>query len=140
MNRINLNHICKIVLTKKRKSEDFEIVERSENCIQWFKNLFRKNKKKKPYFRYWYEYPNFSRNHPLSEMNKFISTLKEYQYNDITRTVYDKPCITMWYSDYRNGNEKRYFDTDKEAMDYFLKLLAYTKENNLPFIDFYSEK
>ena len=134
MNIINLDQICKIVFSKREITDDVCIVKRSETIGQWFKNLFRKNKVKIDYFRYKFEY------HAMEELDDFLGEHSSYVYNPIIKKFYEKPCVVLWYSDYKNGNEKRYFDTDKEAEEYFNKLITYAKQLDVPFINFYSEK
>ena len=61
MNIVNLNQVCKIVLVKKEKTNDYIWVEISENFFEWFKNLFRKNKVKKRYIKHdWYAHKYYT--------------------------------------------------------------------------------
>ena len=48
---INLNNICKIVLRKKEKTDDFKWVTR-QTFSQWFMNLFRKDKLTTSYVKF----------------------------------------------------------------------------------------
>ena len=134
MNIINLNSISKIVLVKKQKTSDYNWVESSENFSEWFKNLFRKNKIKKRYIKHWF---NDSR---LYTKEEFLKKFNEYSISLTTNVIYEKPHVILWYSDYKHGNETKYFETDKEANDYFNKLVTYAKQYDIPFINLHSEK
>lgn len=133
MNIINLNQISKIVLVKKEKTSDYEWVEISENFFEWFKNLFRKNKVKKRYIKHdWY-----ARKYYTSE--EFLKEKTHYSISVTSGIIYEKPHVVLWYSDYNRGKEVRYFESNKEAEDYFNKLVAYAKQLDIPFINFYSQ-
>ena len=133
MNIVNLNQICKIVLVKKEKTNDYEWVENSENFFEWFKNLFRKKKKKKRYIKHWF-------GHKYYTSEEFLKEKTNYSISVTSGIIYEKPRVVLWYSDYNQGKEVRYFDSNKEAEDYFNKLVAYAKQVDVPFINFYSEK
>ncbi len=137
MNIINLNQICKIVLKKTEKSDEFKVVEKP-TFKQWFLNLFRKDKAKTKYVYDdgWRDYT------PIEE---FFQTFEEnygdkFRYNPITEMFFEKPCVVLWYADYNHGRAVRYFNSDKEAEECFKKLVTFAKENNVPFTNLYSEK
>lgn len=134
MNRINLNKVCKITFVKKQKTNHYEWVESSENFFEWFKNLFRKNKVKKRYIKHWFGHKYYTSEEFLKEFGH------HYAISVTSDIIYQKSHVVLWYSDYKHGNEIRYFDTNKEAENYFNKLLAYAKQFDIPFIDFYSEQ
>ena len=140
MSIINLNQISKIVLTKKEKTDEFKVVE-IPTFKQWLLNLFRKDKAKTKYVKntLWSRYGDCT---PLEEFFKTFE--KEYghrfRYNPVAEMFFEKPHVTLWYSDYNHGKEIRYFNSDKEAKEYFDKLIAYAKQYDVPFINFYSEK
>ena len=134
MNIINLNQICKIVLVKKEVTSDYEWVESSENFFEWFKNLFRKNKVKKRYIKHWLGHQYYTSEEFLKEFGH------RYAISVTSGIIFEKPCVVLWYSDYNHGKQVRYFDSNKEAEDYFNKLVAYSKQFDIPFINFYSEK
>lgn len=134
MNIVNLNQVCKIVLVKKEKTNDYIWVEISENFFEWFKNLFRKNKVKKRYIKPdWYA-------HKYYTSEEFLKEKTHYSISATSGIIYEKPHVVLWYSDYNRGKEVRYFDSNKEAEDYFNKLVAYAKQLDIPFINFYSQK
>ena len=134
MNIVNLNQVCKIVLVKKEKTNDYIWVEISENFFEWFKNLFRKNKVKKRYIKPdWYA-------HKYYTSEEFLKEKTNYTISVTSNIIYEKPHVVLRYSDYNRGKEVRYFDSNKEAEDYFNKLVAYAKQLDIPFINFYSEK
>lgn len=134
MNIVNLNQVCKIVLVKKEKTNDYIWVEISENFFEWFKNLFRKNKVKKRYIKHdWYA-------HKYYTSEEFLKEKTNYTISATSNIIYEKPHVVLWYSDYNRGKEVRYFDSNKEAEDYFNKLVAYAKQLDIPFINFYSQK
>ena len=132
MNIVNLNQICKIVLVKKEKTNDYEWVENSENFFEWFKNLFRKNKVKKRYIKHWF-------GHKYYTSEEFLKEKTNYSISVTSGIIYEKPRVVLWHSDYNHGKEVRYFDTDKEAKEYYSKLREYVKQFDIPFIDFYAE-
>jgi dsDNA-binding SOS-regulon protein len=134
MNIINLNNICKVILVKKQKTDRYEWIEMSENISEWFKNFFRKNKIKKRYIKHWF---NDSR---LYTKEEFLKKFNNYSISLTTNVIYEKPHVILWYSDYNHGNETKYFETDKEANDYFNKLVTYAKQYDIPFINIHSEK
>ena len=134
MNIVNLNQVCKIVLVKKEKTNDYIWVEISENFFEWFKNLFRKNKVKKRYIKHdWYA-------HKYYTSEEFLKEKTHYSISATSNIIYEKPHVVLRYSDYNRGKEVRYFESNKEAEDYFNKLVAYAKQLDIPFINFYSEK
>ena len=140
MNIINLNQICKVVLKKTEKTDEFKIVE-SPTIKQWFLNLFRKDKVKTKYVKntWWLIHAEYT---PLE---KFLETFEteygnEFKYNSTTEIFFEKPRVILWYSDYNHGREVRYFNTDKEAKEYFDKLITYAKQHDVPFINLYTEK
>lgn len=139
MNIINLNQICKIVLVKTKKTDEFKVVEKP-TFKQWFLNLFRKDKTKTKYVRntLWLLHAEYT---PLEE---FLKTLEEnygdrFRYNPVTEMFFERPCVVLWYSDYNHGKQVRYFNSDKEAKEYYSKLREYAKQFDIPFIDFYAE-
>ncbi len=138
MNIINLNQVCKIVLVNRKQTTDIKVVEKSENIIQWFKNLFRKNKIRIKCFKYRWSLSNDIQ--PMDKLEEFLREYEEYSYNPTIGKFYERAHVTLWYSDYRHGNETIYFNNDKEAKEYFNKLVVYVKEHNVPFIDLYAEK
>ena len=138
MDIVNLNQICKIVYVERKQSDNVNVVEEAANITQWFKNLFRKNKIRERYFVYKWDYPKVY--YPMDKLDDFIKEHYYYTYNANVGKFYEKPHIVLCYSDYNNGKEIRYFNTDKEAKEYFDKLVAYAKQNDVPFINFYSEK
>ena len=129
-----MNNICKVILVKKQKTDRYEWIEMSENISEWFKNFFRKNKIKKRYIKHWF---NDSR---LYTKEEFLKKFNEYSISLTTNVIYEKPHVILWYSDYKHGNETKYFETDKEANDYFNKLVTYAKQYDIPFINLHSEK
>ena len=135
MNIINLNQICKIVLKKTEKTDEFKIVE-LPTVKQWFLNLFRKDKVKTKYVDDgWRNYT------PIEE---FFKTFEEnygdrFRYNPVTEMFFEKPRVVLWFSDYKHGKAVRYFNSDKEAKEYFNKLITYAKQFDIPFINFYVE-
>ena len=134
MNIVNLNQVCKIVLVKKEKTNDYIWVEINENFFEWFKNLFRKNKVKKRYIKHdWYA-------HKYYTSEEFLKEKTNYAISATSGIIYEKPHVVLRYSDYNRGKEVRYFESNKEAEDYFNKLVAYAKQLDVPFINFYSEK
>ena len=133
MNIVNLNQVCKIVLVKKEKTNDYIWVEINENIFEWFKNLFRKNKVKKRYIkRDWYA-------HKYYTSEEFLKEKTHYSISATSGIIYEKPHVVLRYSDYNRGKEVRYFESNKEAEDYFNKLVAYAKQLDIPFINFYSQ-
>lgn len=131
---INLNNICKIVLKKKEKSYDFEWVT-TQTFSQWFMNLFRKDKLTTSYVRH---YP--TRDYYIStDIEKDLLGEewfnKKYEYNSATKIFFEKPHVVLWYSDFNHSYEIRYFESNKEATDYFNKLNDYTQKQNVPFIN-----
>lgn len=139
MNIINLNQICKIVLTKTEKTDKFKVVEKP-TFKQWFLNLFRKDKAKTKYVRttLWLMHVEYI---PIEE---FFKTFEEeygdrFRYNPVTEMFFERPRVVLWYSDYDNGKEVRYFDSDKEAKEYYSNLRKYAKQFDIPFIDFQAE-
>lgn len=133
MNIINLNNISKIVFVKKQKTSDYEWVETTENFSERFKNLFRKNKIKKRYIKYWFNNIHYT-------LEEFLEKTKHYSINKTSGIIYKKPHVVLWYSDYSHGKETRYFESDNEAKEYYSKLREYAKQFDIPFIDFYAEK
>jgi len=132
MSIINLNQISKIVLKKTQKTDEFKVVE-EPTFKQWFLNLFRKDKAKTKYVRntLWLLDAEYT---PLEE---FLKTFEEnygdsFRYNPVTEKFFEKPRVVLWYSDYNHGKEVRYFDTDKEAKEYYSKLREYVKQFDIP--------
>lgn len=141
MSIINLNQICKIVLKKTEKTNEFKVVEKP-TFKQWFFNLFRKDKAKTKYVKVTFSWSRYSECTPIEE---FLKTFEEeygdrFRYNPVTEKFFEKPRVVLWYSDYSHGKEVRYFNSDKEAKEYYTKLREYAKQFDIPFIDFYSEK
>lgn len=128
----NLNQVCKIVLVNKRKNDVFQW---RYTISEVFHNLFKKKKVKPSSIKYIIDY--YDNVESLIKENWFK---KQYEYDNVTRTFYEKAHVTLLYSDYSHGKETRYFETDKEAKDYFNKLVTYAKQNNIPFINFYADK
>lgn len=131
---INLNNICKIVLKKKEKSYDFEWVT-TQTFSQWFMNLFRKDKLTTSYVRH---YP--TRDYYIStDIEKDLLGEEwfnqKYEYNSATKMFFEKPHVVLWYSDFNHSYEIRYFESNKEATDYFNKLNDYAQKQNVPFIN-----
>ena len=139
MSVINLNQICKIVLKKTEKTDEFKVVEKP-TFKQWFLNLFRKNKAKTKYVRntLWLIHADYT---PIEEFFKTFDKNygDRFRYNSATETFFEKPRVILWYSDYNHGKEVRYFDTDEEAKEYFNKLIVYAKQNDVPLLNLYSE-
>lgn len=136
---INLNNICKIVLKKKEKSYDFELVT-TQTFSQWFMNLFRKDKLTTSYVKH---YP--TRDYYIAtDIEKDLLGGKwfnqKYEYNSATKMFFEKPHVVLWYSDFNHSYEIRYFESNKEATDYFNKLNDYAQKQNVPFINMDAEK
>lgn len=136
---INLNNICKIVLKKKEKSYDFEWVT-TQTFSQWFMNLFRKDKLTTSYVKH---YP--TRDYYIAtDIEKDLLGEEwfnqKYEYNSATKMFFEKPHVVLWYSDFNHSYEIRYFESNKEATDYFNKLNDYAQKQNVPFINMYAEK
>lgn len=136
---INLNYICKIVLKKKEKSYDFEWVT-TQTFSQWFMNLFRKDKLTTSYVKH---YP--TRDYYIAtDIEKDLLGEEwfnqKYEYNSATKMFFEKPHVVLWYSDFNHSYEIRYFESNKEATDYFNKLNDYAQKQNVPFINMDAEK
>ena len=136
---INLNYICKIVLKKKEKSYDFEWVT-TQTFSQWFMNLFRKDKLTTSYVKH---YP--TRDYYIAtDIEKDLLGEEwfnqKYEYNSATKMFFEKPHVVLWYSDFNHSYEIRYFESYKEATDYFNKLNDYAQKQNVPFINMDAEK
>jgi hypothetical protein len=141
MSIINLNQICKIVLKKTEKTNEFKVVEKP-TFKQWFLNLFRKDKAKTKYVKDTFSWSRYGECTPIEE---FLKTFEEkygdrFRYNPATEMFFERPRVVLWYSDYNHGKQVRYFNSDKEAKEYYTKLREYAKQFDIPFIDFYSEK
>ena len=131
---INLNNICKIVLKKKEKSYDFEWVT-TQTFSQWFMNLFRKDKLTTSYVKH---YP--TRDYYIAtDIEKDLLGEEwfnqKYEYNSATKMFFEKPHVVLWYSVFNHSYEIRYFESNKEATDYFNKLNDYAQKQNVPFIN-----
>ena len=131
---INLNNICKIVLKKKEKSYDFEWVT-NQTFSQWFMNLFRKDKLTTSYVKHyptrvWYIATDIEKKLLGEEWFN-----QKYEYNSVTKMFFEKPHVVLWYSDFNHSYEIRYFESNKEATDYFNKLNDYAQKQNVPFIN-----
>ena len=130
MEIVNLNRVRKINLVKKRKTDDY--VWRKITWFEKFLNKFRKEKLRQRYIAdTWFGHETYN---SADEFNEKCGD--KYWCYLIGEQIYEKPHINIWfgYDDW----ETRYFDSDKEAKDFFIKLKTYVKENNIPFIDFYS--
>lgn len=79
MNIVNLNQVCKIVLVNRKQTTDIKVVEKSENIIQWFKNLFRKDKIRIKCFKYRWSLSNDIQ--PMDKLEEFLREYEEYSYN-----------------------------------------------------------
>ena len=136
---INLNNICKIVLRKKEKTDDFKWVTR-QTFSQWFMNLFRKDKLTTSYVRH---YPTCDY-YIATDIEKDLLGEewfnKKYEYNSATKIFFEKPHVALWYSDFNHSYEIRYFESNKEATDYFNKLNDYAQKQNVPFINMHAGK
>lgn len=132
---INMNQICKIVLVKERKTDDYKWVE-TQTSSQWFKNLFRKNKIKDRYVTDYLEIEKYTE----EDLERFNDEHYEYRYSPSSQNFYEKSHVTLFYADANYSSQRRYFDTNKEAKAYFDKLVTFAKQNDVPFLNFYSEK
>lgn len=131
MEIVNLNRVRKINLVKRRKTDDY--VWRRISWVERFLNLFTKNKLKEQYIRsvpFGHEIYNSA-----EEFNKECGDM--YWCYPINKQIWRKAHVNIWYD--HNHWESRYFDSDKEAKEFFNKLRIYVKENNIPFIDFYTD-
>ena len=133
-NIINLNNICKIVLRKKEKTDDFKWVTR-QTFSQWFMNLFRKDKLTTSYVKFRLKGDCYI----VTDIEKDLLGEewfnKKYEYNSATKIFFKKPHVALWYSDFNHSYEIRYFESNKEATDYFNKLNDYAQKQNVPFIN-----
>lgn len=132
---VNLNQICKVCLIKKRKTDFYKWVE-TETWSQWFKNLFRKNKIKNRFVSDEYGVEIYTE----EELEKFNEEHNQFTYNSVSNIFYEKAHVVFWYSGSNFSYQSRFFDSDKEAKAYFDKIVTYAKENNVPFVNLYSEK
>lgn len=133
MEIVNLNCIRKISLVKKQRTIDFKWIE-SVTFSQWFKNLFRRkeNKLKNRYFIY-----QMCVFYPESEINNvFNKDNVNYEYDENSDMFFKKAHVILRYSDEESLPEVRYFNSNKEAEEFFKKLQVFAHENNIPFINF----
>ena len=135
-NIINLNQVCKIVLSTRSKTDWCKWVE-DISFADWFKNLFRK---KKVLPTKYIKYHKNGRDYYTTDIEEFEKERGDrFLLDKITQEFYEKPSVTLWYSSFSHGNETRYFDTIAEAKQFFDKLQKTAHDNKLCFIDFYAQ-
>ena len=134
MEIVNLNCIRKICLVKKQKTNAYKWIE-TVTFYQWFKNLFRKknNKLKNRYVRYYHNGYYYTKSEIKNIFNK---DNEQYEYNENLDIFFKKAHVILKYSDSKASTEVRYFNSNKEAEEFFKKLQVFAHENNIPFINF----
>ena len=134
MEIVNLNCIRKICFVKKRKTNAYQWIE-TVTFSQWFKNLFRgkDNKLKNRYVSYYLN----GYYHTKSEVKDILNDdNKKYEYNENLDIFFEKAHVVLKYSDSNTYPEVRYFNSNKEAEEFFKKLQVFAHDNNIPFINF----
>lgn len=134
MELVNLNCIRKICFVKKQKTDVYKWFE-TVTFSQWFKNLFRKknNKLKNRYVRYYHNGYYYTKSEIKNIFNK---DNEQYEYNENLDIFFKKAHVILKYSDSKASTEVRYFNSNKEAEEFFKKLQVFAHENNIPFINF----
>ena len=134
MELVNLNCIRKICFVKKHKTNVYKWIE-TVTFSQWFKNLFRRkeNKLKNRYVRYYHNGYYYTKSEIKNIFNK---DNEQYEYNENLDIFFKKAHVILHYSDSNASTEVRYFNSNKEAEEFFKKLQVFAHENNLPFINF----
>ena len=134
MEIVNLNCIRKICLVKKHRTNAYKWIE-TVTFYQWFKNLFRKknNKLKNRYVRYYRNGYYYTKSEIKNIFNK---DNEQYEYNENLDIFFKKAHVILNYSDSNASTEVRYFNSNKEAEEFFKKLQVFAHDNNIPFIDF----
>ena len=134
MEIVNLNCIRKICFVKKHKTNVYKWIE-TVTFSQWFKNLFRRkeNKLKNRYVRYYHNGYYYTKSEIKNIFNK---DNEQYEYNENLDIFFKKAHVILHYSDSNASTEVRYFNSNKEAEEFFKKLQVFAHENNLPFINF----
>ena len=133
MEIVNLNCIRKISLVKKQRTIDFKWIE-SVTFSQWFKNLFRRKENKLKNRCLCYQMCVF---YPESEINNvFNRDNVNYEYDENSDMFFKKAHVILRYSDGEFLPEVRYFNSNKEAEEFFKKLQVFAHDNNIPFINF----
>ena len=136
MELINLNCIRKIQLVKKTKTDDYRWVD-TVSFRQWLFNIFRRkgNKlKTKRLMAYVASYLPI-----YCEVKDVLEYDEKYEYNENLNMFFIKPHVVLKYSDSNVEPEVRYFNTNKEASDFFKKLQIIAHDSNITFIDFDAE-
>lgn len=134
MELVNLNCIRKICFVKKQKTDVYEWFE-TVTFSQWFKNLFRRkeNKLKNTYIRTYLNDYYYTK----SEIKELFSKDNaKYEYDENLNIFFKKAHVILKYSDSKASTEVRYFNSNKEAEEFFKKLQVFAHENNIPFINF----
>ena len=134
MELVNLNCIRKICFVKKHKTNVYKWIE-TVTFSQWFKNLFRRkeNKLKNRYVRYYHNGYYYTKSEIKNIFNK---DNEQYEYNENLDIFFKKAHVILHYSDSNASTEVRYFNSNKEAEEFFKKLQVFAHENNLPCINF----
>ena len=134
MELVNLNCIRKICFVKKHKTNVYKWIE-TVTFSQWFKNLFRRkeNKLKNRYVRYYHNGYYYTKSEIKNIFNK---DNEQYEYNENLDIFFKKAHVILHYSDSNASTEVRYFNSNKEAEEFFKKLQVFAHENNIPFINF----
>ena len=92
------------------------------------------------YLKYELNYSDYTIKEYILHVKDFLKYLennnnKKYEYNSATKIFFEKPHVALWYSDFNHSYEIRYFESNKEATDYFNKLNDYAQKQNVPFIN-----
>ena len=134
MELVNLNCIRKICFVKKHKTNVYKWIE-TVTFSQWFKNLFRRkeNKLKNRYVRYYHNGYYYTKSEIKNIFNK---DNEQYEYNENLDIFFKKAHVILHYSDSNASTEVRYFNSNKEAEEFFKKLQVFAHDNNIPFINF----
>lgn len=137
----NLNQCRKVTLHKKTRTKDFEWVELDKTPL-WEKllNIFRKKVFRKHNIERMIVSTYFSRfNDDYYTKKDFFEKYGEhydisYKYD----IIYHKPHVSILMSD--GSLIERYFEENKEAEDFFDKIMGLAHEKNVPLFNFHCKQ
>ena len=141
MEIVNLNQVRKIVFSPRKVTDLYKWAEIKHTTFkQWFLNLF-KSKDNKEYTkeRFIIEALCYSDNTYDTAEDFNSQNGEEFYAEPNSKLIFRKAFVSIVYASKDIHSEYFYFDSNKQAKEYFDKINKYAQEHNVPFINFEAE-
>ena len=139
MEIVNLNQVRKIVFSPRKVSTLYKWTEIQHTTFKhWFLNMIKRKDNKEHTKERLITAAFFDDTYDTAE-DFNIQNGEEFYAEPNSKLIFRKAFVSIVYASKDIHSEYFYFDSNKQAKEYFDKINKYAQEHNVPFINFEAE-